>query len=161
VAGLGANVAKGRETELYQRVLDNDPTDSAFIMLILAVGGAALTSLQDAETVDDVLNISDEVTNAGYARAEFVDADLDPIVVDNTRNQILLSLPLHTFGSPNIAAGDVWDIACIAFGTSGTFTPDTDLMPIVFTEVRIEGTAIPGIGQPIIVDFSGGFAVAT
>ena len=161
MAGLGANVAKGRETELYQRVLDNDPVDAAFIMLILATGGAALTSLQDLATVDDVLAVSDEVTNAGYARAEFVDADLDPIVPDNTLNQTLLALPLHTFGSPNIAAGDVWDIAVIAYGATGTFTPDTDLMPITFTEVRIEGTAIPGIGQPIIVDFSGGFCVAT
>ena len=161
MAALGANIAKGRETELYQRVLDNDPVDSAFIMLILATGGASLQTLQDLDTVDDVLSVSDEVTNAGYARAEFVDADLDPIVPNNTLNQILLSLPLTTFGSPNIAAGDVWDIAVVAFGATGTFTPDTDLMPISFTEIRIEGTAIPGIGQPIIVDMSGGWVVAT
>ena len=130
-------------------------------MLILATGGDSLQVMQDYDTVSALLaGPSNEVTNTGYARKTLTDADLAAWAPDDTNNRTLLTLPLQTFGSPNIAAGDVWDIAVVAYDPDTTAGTDTTLVPITASETRIEATAIPGVGQPIIVDFSGGWAVA-
>lgn len=160
-ASITFNISKGREVEFYNRVDSNDPTNSALIMLVLATGGDSLSILQDYDTVSTLLaGPSNEVTNTGYARKTLTDADLSAFSPDDTNNRILLTLPLQTFGTPNIAAGNVWDIVVVAYDPDTTGGTDTTLVPITAAELRIEGTAIPGVGQPIVVDYSGGWALA-
>ena len=50
MAAVQANVSKGREVELYNRVDSNDPTNSALIMAVIASGGDSLATLQDYDT---------------------------------------------------------------------------------------------------------------
>src|SRR5262245_46664284 len=70
VADFQFNVSVGREVELYNRVDSNGPTNSAFIMLVLALSGIeADATLKDYDTVAAILaGTTNEVTNTNYAR---------------------------------------------------------------------------------------------
>lgn len=155
-----SNISLGREVELYERVNTNDPTNSALIMLVLATGGDSLDILRDYDTVADVLaGPSAEVTNAGYARKTLTDASLAAWTPDDTNNRVLLVLPIQTFTA--IAAGDSWDIVCVAYDPDTTGGTDATLVPIGFHELRYQGSPIVPDGNDIIVDFSAGWAQAT
>lgn len=161
MSAVQSNVTLGREVELYNRVLNSDPTNAVFTLVVLATGGDTLNDLRDHDTLAAVLaGPSNEVTNAGYSRIEFDNTDLVAYAVDDTNNQILLDLPLATFGGPNIAAGDVWDIGLVCYDPDSTGGTDSAIIPITAHELRIDGTAIPGIGQPIIWDLSSGWVLA-
>lgn len=158
MAGVVANIAKGREVELYERVNSSDPTNAALVMGILVVGGDALTDLQDYDTISAMLaGPSTEAAATGYARKVLTDADLSAWTPDDTLNRVLLTLPLQTF-SPD--TGETWDIVWVAYDPDSTGGTDADLIPISYNEMRIDGTAIPTLtGSNIIVDFSGGWVL--
>jgi hypothetical protein len=69
MASIQFNVSKGREVELYNRVDGNDPTNSAFILMILASGSTnGVNGLIDFATFAAILaGGCTEVTNAGYS----------------------------------------------------------------------------------------------
>ena len=160
MAAVQANVAKGREVELYNRVDSSDPTNSAFIMAVIAAGGDGLTTLQDYDTFTAVFaGASNEVTNAGYARKTLTDADLSAYTVDDTNNWIALTLPLQTFTA--ITAGDTWDIVMLGYDNDTTGGTDANIIPVSFHELRYLGTAISPNGGNVLIDFSGGWITAT
>lgn len=161
MAGVQFNITKGEELGYYKRVLNSDPTNAVLVAVLLATGGATLSELQDLDTLAAVLAVSPEITNAGYSRIELDQADLAAVTIDDTNNRVLLSLPLMTFGGPNVAAGDVIDVGLICYDSDSTAGTDANIVPITATEMRIDGTAVPGIGQPIIWDLSGGWILAT
>lgn len=153
MAGVVANIAKGREVEFYERVNSNDPANAALIMGILVAGGDPLSTLQDYDTIAAVLaGPSTEAAVSGYARKTLTDADLGAWTPDDDLNKVLLTLPLQTF---NGDTGETWDIVWVAYDSDTTSGTDSNLIPITFSEMRIEGTAIPTVtGDPIVVDFS-------
>ena len=160
MAAVQANVAKGREVEFYNRVNDNDPTNSAFIMAVIAAGGDMLTTLQDYATFATLFaGPSNEVTNTGYSRKTITDSDIAPYTVDNTNNWIALTLPLQTFST--ITAGDVWDIVVLGYDNDTTGGTDANIVPISYHELRYLGTALSPNGGNILIDFSGGWITAT
>lgn len=101
------NSAKGRAVELYNRVENNDPTNSAFIFVALK-GSETDDNCRDAATLTALIATAlDEVTNSGYARKTFTDADLAALPSpDNTNNWYAIDLPDIDFGA--ITAGDNW-----------------------------------------------------
>jgi hypothetical protein len=161
MAAIQANISKGREVEFYNRVVTNDPTNSALIMFVLASGGDALATLQDYDTLSAVLaGPSNEVTNSGYARKVLTNADLAAWAPDDTNNWTLLVLPLQTFTT--IGAGDTWDIVGIGYDNDATGGTDANIVPVTFAELRYQGTAIsPPGGGNVIVDYSNGWITAT
>jgi hypothetical protein len=160
MASVVANISKGREVEFYNRVNTNDPANSALIMLVLASGGDDLATLQDYDTVAAVLaGPSAEVTNAGYSRKTLTDVDLSSWAPDDTLNRVLLTLPTQTFAT--ISAGNEWDIVVIAWDSDTTGGTDTDLVPITFSELRIDGFPITPNGDDILVSFASGWVQST
>ncbi len=131
-------------------------------MLVLASGSTnGVNGLVDFATVAAITAGGyTEVTNTGYARKTLTDADLSSVVVDNTNNRILLTLPLQTFGSPNVAAGNTWDIVVVAYDNDTTGGTDANLIPITGGEIRQDGTAIVPNAAPVIIDFSSGWIAA-
>lgn len=156
MASLTANIAKGREVEFYNRVLTNDPANSALIMGILVAGGDSLATLQDYDTISAMLaGASTEAAVAGYGRKTLTNADLTAWAPDDSFNRTLLTLPLQTF-SPN--TGETWDIVWVAYDNDTTGGTDANLIPISYHEMRENGTAMPTItGGNIVVDFSSGW----
>ena len=160
MASIQANISKGREVEFYNRVDTSDPTNSAFIMFVLASGGDTLEDLADYDTLSAVLaGPSAEVTNTGYSRKTLTDADLTAFTVDDTNNWIALTLPLQTFTT--ISAGNTWDIVGVGYDNDTTGGTDANIVPVSFSELRYLGTAISPNGGNIIIDFSGGWITAT
>ena len=88
------DVARGREVEIYGRVDLNDPANSAFKIVVLALVGlevdATLRTYQDLATLLAASN--NEVTNTGYLRKTLTDADLAVYTVDYSAH--LITLPL-------------------------------------------------------------------
>jgi len=159
---FGFNVSLGREVELYNRVKSNDPSTAGLVLMILALSGIeADAAMKDRTTFADILSASTiEVTNTGYTREVFTDADLDALVVDHTNNQILIAVPLVSFGGPNVAAGDTWEKAILGYDPDTTGGADSAIIPITAHDVRFGGSAIVPNGSPAVVDLSAGFAVA-
>ena len=115
MASITMNISKGRETEFYQRIVTNDPANSAFILLVLKTGSAnGIGGLLDFDTVAAITAGGyTEVTNTGYGRKTLTNADLVAWAPDDTNNRVLLTLPLQTFST--ILAGDIWDLLVVAY----------------------------------------------
>lgn len=160
MASIQTNVSKGREVELYNRVLTNDPASSALTLIVLASGSPGVNGLADFDTVAAILAGGyTEVTNTNYARENYTDADLSAWAPDDTNNRVLLTLPM--WSSLNIAAGDVWDLAVVAYTPNTGTSTDTNRIPITASELRENGTALVPAASTMIVDFSGVWITAT
>lgn len=154
------NIALGREVELYNRVDTNDPTNSALIMVILALSGLEDDStLKDKDTLSAVVSgTTNEVTNTNYARKTLTDANLSAYTVDDTNDTVTLYLPIQTFAL--IATGDTWAKGLICYDSDTTSGTDANIVPVTAFDVRINGTPVVPNGDDIIIDFSAtGFVV--
>ena len=153
------DIAKGREVELHNRVNLNDPANSALVMLVLASTGLVDdNTLRAYATVDAILaGASAEVTNTGYARKTFTDADIAAPTVDTTAHATTLALgtALQTFAT--ISAGDAWRKLVLAYDPDTTAGTDTTLVPITFYDLLVDGAAIVPTGDDINLDFSSGY----
>jgi hypothetical protein len=156
------NVSKGREVEFYNRVDWNDPTNSAFVLMILKSGSAnGVNGLVDFATFAAILAGGyTEVTNSSYARKVVTDSAISPYTVDNTNNRILLTLPLQTFTS--IGAGDVWDLGVWGYDNDSTGGTDANIVPVTGHELRTAGgiALVPDGTNPLVVDPSAGWIAA-
>lgn len=123
------NIAKGRVTEFYFRIDNNDPANSAFIILILATAGIETDAvLKDVDTVTAlVAGTTNEVTNGGYARKTLTDADLSAFAPDDVNDRVDLDIPDQTFTA--IAAGDGWNDFVVAYDSDTTGGTDANLVP--------------------------------
>lgn len=123
------NIAKGRVAEFYFRIDNNDPANSAFIILILATAGIESdATLVDVDTVSAlVAGATNEVTNAGYARKTLTDADLTAFAPDDTNNRVDLDIPDQTW--TGVAAGDGWNDFVVAYDSDTTGGTDANVVP--------------------------------
>ena len=162
MSDVQSNISLGREVELYNRVDSSDPTNAAFIMLILASAGIVSDSaLKEYDTVADLLaGASAEVANSGYSRKTITDAGISAYVVDDTNDRIVLTLPLQTFAT--IGVGDVWRKICVAYDPDTTGGTDATLVPISYHDCFDDnGDPISPNGLDIDVDLSSGWIIAT
>ena len=155
------NISKGRETQFYDNVDNNSPTNSALIMMVLASGSTSgVFGLVDFDTFAAVLAGGyTEVTNTGYSRKTLTDADLSAWSPDDTNNRVLLTLPLQTFTT--ISAGDVWDLVVVGYDPDTTSGTDSSIVPITGAEIRQSGTAISPSSSNVVIDYSAGWIAAT
>ena len=73
---------------------------------------------------------------------------------------MLLTLPIQTWTS--VGAGDTWDIVGVAYDSDTTGGTDANIIPITFSEMRYQGTAIsPPGGGNVVIDYSAGWISAT
>jgi hypothetical protein len=160
VADFTFNVALGREIEFHNRVNDNDPTNSALILVVLALAGLGTDAdLKDADTLSAVLGaLSDEVTNTGYARKTLTDADIVAPTVDDTRDRVTVVIPVQTFTS--IAVGATWAKILVCYDSDTTGGTDANIIPVTAHDLRYLNSPIVPNGSNIVVDLSAGYARA-
>jgi len=109
MANIVFNIAKGRTTELYNRVKSNDPANAAFIIVPIDTTGLEADSvLIDADTLAAVLaGSTDENTTMG--RKVLTDADLAALPApDDANDRYDLALPTQTW----VAAGGTQSVNC-------------------------------------------------
>lgn len=149
------NISKGRWAEFYYRVKNNDPSNSALIVMVLAASGLESdATLLDKDTVSDVLSgTTNEVTNTNYARKTLTDADLSVLAPDDTNDRMQLDLPDQTWSS--VAAGDGWSKILVAYDNDTTSGTDANLIPVTLHDF----VATPS-GANITVQFNSDWARA-
>lgn len=131
MANFVFNISGGQWAEYYRRIKNNDPANSAFIVVILATAGLETDAvLQDKDTLADVLSgTTNEATNTGYARKTLTDADLAAVPApDDTNNRFEIDIPDQTWAA--VAAGDGWSKLLLCYDPDTTAGTDANIIPI-------------------------------
>src|SRR5574343_1034367 len=114
------NIAKGRVAELFERVNNNDPANSAIVLVVIDAAGASDATMKDVDTLSALLaTAANEVTNTNYARKTLTDSDLSAMTVDDTGDTVSVTFADQTWTS--VSAGASWTdlIVCYDSDTTG------------------------------------------
>jgi len=124
------NIALGRVAELYNRVDNNDPANSALVLVVLATAGIESdAALKDKDTLADVVSgTTNEVANSGYARKVLTDADIVAFAPDDTNDRVDLDIPDQTWTA--VAAGDGWNDLLVCYDSDTTGGTDANIVPM-------------------------------
>lgn len=129
MANYTFNIAKGRVVEYYNRVENNDPTNSALILIPLSAQGSEAEA-QDYDTVSAVLGgTSDEQTGGSWVRKTLTDSDLAALPApDDSGNAYSVALPQVTWTAPAAASNTTGLL--IAYDPDTTGGTDANLIPL-------------------------------
>lgn len=140
------NISKGRFTEFYNRVDNNDPATSGFKVILLASSGLETDAvLKDKDTLADVVaGTTNEATNTGASRKTITDADLSAWAADDTNDRVDLLLPTQTWtGVANDGTGAIGKVLIV-------YCPDVGGADSTFIPVSAHDFAITPDGSDII-----------
>jgi hypothetical protein len=129
MADLVFNIAKGRVAEFATRINANDPTNSVFVVLVLATSGIETdATLRDVDTVTAlVAGTTNEVTNSGYARKSLDNTAGITITYDDTNDRVDVDCADQTW--TGVAAGDGWNDIVVAYDSDSTGGTDANIVP--------------------------------
>jgi hypothetical protein len=121
------NIAKGRVVEYYNRVESNDPTNSAFTLVLLKVAQAD-TLLRDHEDLGALLAAANtEAAFTGYARIDLESAQLAPLPSpDHTNDRYEVDLPDQTW---NPTSSETMVKLLVCYDSDTTSNPDSSIIP--------------------------------
>lgn len=125
------NIAKGRVVEYYNRVENNDPANSALIIVVLATTGLEAQSvLEDKDDLAAVVaGTTNEVTGTGWNRKTLTDADLVALPApDDTNNRFDVAVPTFNW-TPDAAADDA-SALLVCYDSDTTAGTDSNIVPL-------------------------------
>lgn len=128
MANIVPNIAAGRCIELHDRVENNDPANSALVLVPLETAGLVSdATLRDYDTLADLLaGATNEQTTMG--RKVLTDADLASIPApDDATDKNERSLPTVTWVG---AAGNAISKIAVCYDNDTTGGTDANLVPI-------------------------------
>jgi len=128
MANIVLNIAKGRVVEYYNRVENNDPANSAIILVPIETTGLEADSvLIDADTLTAVLaGATNEQTTMG--RKTLTDADLAALPApDDANDRYDVSLPTVTWAA---AAGNAISKILVCYDSDTTGGTDANIIPL-------------------------------
>lgn len=130
------NIALGRVAELYNRVDQNDPANSALVLVIFN-SSAADGTIKDLDTLAAIEADANtaEVANSGYARKVLTDADIVAFAPDDVNNRVDLDIPDQTWTS--VAAGTAWTDLCICYDSDTTGGTDSNIVPMTWHDFAV------------------------
>lgn len=124
------NRSKGRVVEFAERVNANDPTNSIFVVGILATSGieadATLIDLDDWTAL--VAGTTNFVTNSGYARKTIDQTGGITVTYDDTNDRVDVDIPDQTWTA--VAAGDGWNDLVTGYDSDSTAGTDSNILPM-------------------------------
>lgn len=130
------NIALGRVAEFYFRVDNNDPANSAFIVIAIDANGDTDATMKDRDDISVLLGgTANEVTNAGYARKTLTDADITAFTPDDTNDRVDLDVPDQTWTA--VAAGTTWTDLIFAYDSDTTGGTDSNLVPCTLHDFAV------------------------
>lgn len=146
MANIVFNFAKGRGVEYYSRVENNDPANSALILVPLETTGLETDAvLLDKDTLADVLSgATNEQTTMG--RKTLTDADLAAVPApDDTNDRFDLSLPTTIWTG---ATGNAISKIAVCYDPDTTAGTDSSIVPITLMDFAVtpSGTDIQMTG---------------
>jgi hypothetical protein len=135
------NIAKGRVAELMRRVANNDPANSAIIIVPIDAGAVTDATLKDLTTLSAVVGAVTERSSSGWARKTLTDSVISVPAPDNTNDWLLATLPNQTWSS--VSAGAVTDLV-ICYDDDTTGGTDANIIPLAQCDFAItpDGTSV-------------------
>jgi len=132
VADFVYNIAKGRVTELANRVNNNDPANSAFIVALFNTSATDAT-LKDLDTIalieaDGNTAELTSGTNANYARKTLTDTSSITVTTDDTNDRVDVDVPDQTWTA--LGAGTAITDLVFAYDNDTTGGADSNLVPL-------------------------------
>jgi len=129
VANYAFNIAKGRVVEFYYRVKNNDPTNSAIILVPCSASDSEANA-QDADDLTAALATAiNEQTGGGWVRKTLTDSDLASFPApDDTNNRYDVSLPQVTWTTPAASNNTTGLLVCYDSDTTGG--TDANIIPL-------------------------------
>lgn len=125
------NIAKGMVNAYHDRVNDNDPANSALIIVLLKVAEADAT-LEDYDDLATLLvaagNTEADFTN--YARKVLTDSDISASVVDDTGNTRNADIPDLTWTAAGGASNNTLVKLLICYDGNTTGGTDANIIPL-------------------------------
>jgi hypothetical protein len=128
MANIVFNIAKGRGVEYYNRVENNDPANSAFVLVPLETTGLETDAvLIDKDDLAALLSgTTNEQTTMG--RKTLTDADLAALPApDDTNDRFDISLPTVTWVA---AAGNPISKMVVCYDSDTTGGTDANIIPV-------------------------------
>ena len=123
------NIALGRAVEFYNRVDQNDPTNSVLVIMAIDANAVSDATLKDTDSFSAILaTAAAEVTNTGYSRITLSDTDLSAFAPDDANDRTDLDIADQVFSS--ISAGDAWEDIVIGYDSDSTGGTDANIVPI-------------------------------
>jgi len=130
MADIIFNIAKGRLAAYVDRVVSNDPANSALTVVILKTA-AADAVLQDLDTLAAILaGASVEADFTNYVRKVLTDADLTAPAVDDANDRVDISIPQLTFTAAGGAVNNTTAKLLLCYDPDTTGGTDADLIPL-------------------------------
>lgn len=132
MATVVSNIAKGRVIELYDRVKNNDPANSAIILVPLETSGLVSdATLIDYDTLSDCLaGATNEQTTMG--RKTLTDSDLASIPTpDDTNDRNERSLPTVTWTA---ATGNAISKIAVCYDSDTTSGTDANIVVLTYMD---------------------------
>lgn len=160
MADFTFDIARGREVEIYGRVDTNDPTNSAFKIVVLSLVGLEVdTTLRTYQDLAALLAAANnEVTNPNYVRKTLTDADLAAYTVDYAAHLITLPLPTQVYAGVDV--GDTWSKALVTYDSDTTSGTDANIIPITAQDIRLNNAPLSPNGGDITFSWPYGLLVA-
>jgi len=137
MADIVFNIAKGRISEYFNRVDQNDPSTGVITLVPVSVAGT-VANVGHMDSLDLVLAVTTERTTSGWARVELTDTEIlttnyDP---NDTDDRMDVSIPEVSLGSPT-ADAIVGILVCYdAVTGSGT---DANIIPLTHHDLAVTG----------------------
>lgn len=146
MANIVFNIAKGRVVEYYNRVENNDPANSAIILVPIETSGLESdATLIDADTLTAVLSgTTNEQTTMG--RKTLTDTELAALPApDDTNDRYEVSLPTTTWTA---ATGNAISKILVCYDSDTTAGTDANIIPLTMFDFAVtpSGTDIQMTG---------------
>jgi hypothetical protein len=126
------NRAKGRVAEYHFRVNNNDPANSALIIVLLkATGLEADATLADHDDLAALLAAAnDEADFTNYARKTLTDADIADPTVDDTNNWVDADIADQTWMAAGGATNNTLGALLVCYDPDTTAGTDSTIIPL-------------------------------
>lgn len=137
------NIAKGRVTELANRVEANDPTNAAFIVALFNTAATDAT-LKDLDTVAAIESDADtaELTGGTYARKILANGTLT-ITTDDTNDRVDVDFADQTWSGLTSGGANPTDLL-VAYDSDTTAGTDANIIPLTWHDfaVTLDGSDV-------------------
>jgi len=120
MANYVLNKGKGRVVELFRRVDENEPTNSAIILVPVKVSDTE-ANVQDFDSLEAVLAGTIDEQTEGWSRKTLTDADLSGTQYneDDTNNRGQASIPAVKWTAPTSGKNTTGVLICYDSDTTG------------------------------------------
>lgn len=122
------NIALGRWVELFLRVDNNDPANSAIIVVPIDAGATTDATFKDHATLAAVLAASTERNTSNWNRKTLDDTAIGAFAPDNTNDRWDIDIADITW-TPGPTAGAVTDLV-FCYDSDTTAGTDANIVPL-------------------------------